>query len=128
MMNELMFSDLLSLMKENLNEKLCIKSISDNEYQIGDDGFNRSLENFTQINFRVTDDKLTILWFYLMIQNKGIGSKVMKWLIEFCMENNITTIEIRNVAKDNEAMKKFLNKFQFEIITTGDFMDFRKIL
>lgn len=127
-MNRLMFRELINIMKENLNEELYIKSNSENSYVIIDNGVNTEEEKFTQINFRIEGNTFIISWFYLSKQNQGIGSKIMKWVIEFCVENSINVIEIRSVKQDKEGMKKLLNKFDFKIIKSSEFMDFRKVL
>lgn len=127
-MDRLMFSELLNIMRENLNEELYIKSNGQNSYVITDNGLNIDDQNFTQINFRIEDNTFIIPWFYLSKQNEGIGSKIIKWFIEFCMENGINAIEIKSVKQDKRGMKKLLNKFDFQIIKPGEFMDFRKVL
>lgn len=127
MFDKLIFRGLLNLMEEDLNEKLNIKQDRDNKYVITDNGLNTDEEKFTQINFRFEGNTLIIPWFYLSKKNEGIGSKILKWFIEFCIENDITAIEIRGVKQDKEGMKKLLNKFDFKLIKSGEFMDFRKV-
>jgi GNAT superfamily N-acetyltransferase len=129
MFDRLMFKELLFFMMESLNEKLIIKQDGDSKYVITDNGINTDEENFTQINFRFENNTLIIPWFYLCKQNKGIGSNIMKWFIEFCIENGINAIEVRSVRQDKQGMKKLLKKFGFEMIQSDDeYMSFRKVL
>lgn len=127
-MDRLLFIELLNIMKENLKEELYIRANGFNSFVITDNGLNTEKENFTQINFRIEGNWFIIPWFYLSKQNEGIGSKIMQWVIEFCRKNNITAIEIRGVKQGKEGMKNLLNKFDFFMIKSGEFMDFRKEL
>lgn len=128
MFDKLMFRGILNIMREDLNEKLNIKQDEDSKYVITDSGLNIDEEKFTQINFRFEGNTLIIPWFYLSKQNEGIGSKILKWFIEFCMKNDINVIEIRGVKQDKQGMRKLLNKFEFKVIESGEYMDFRKVL
>lgn len=127
-MDRLLFIELLNIMKDNLKEELDIRTNGSNSFVITDNGLNTKKENFTQINFRLEENSFIIPWFYISKQNKGIGSQIMQWFIEFCTKNAIEGIEIRGVKQDKEGMKNLLNKFNFSMIKSGEFMDFRKEL
>lgn len=127
-MDRLMFIELLNIMKENLDEELYIRPNGSNAFVITDDGLNIEKEDFTQINFRLEGNSFIIPWFYISKHNKGIGSRIIQWFIEFCTKNDIEEIEIRGVKQDKEGMKNLLNKFNFSMIKSGEFMDFRKEL
>lgn len=127
-MDRLLFIELLNIMKDNLKEELDIRANGSNSFVITDNGLNIEKENFTQINFRIEKNSFIIPWFYLSKQNEGIGSQIMQWFIEFCTKNSIKAIEIRGVKQDKEGMKKLLNKFNFDMIKSDEFMDFRKKL
>jgi hypothetical protein len=126
MFDKLMFRGLLNFMTEDLNEKLNINQDGDNNYVITDSGLNIESEKFTQINFRFECNTLIIPWFYLSKPNEGIGSKIVKWFIEFCTENNMIAIEIRGVKQEKQGMKALLNRFNFRKIKSGEYMNFRK--
>lgn len=128
MLKKTIFNDLVKLMSKELNTHIVIKDNGTDKFVIYDYDSDIEEEEFTQINFRFENNTLIISWFFLKQKNLGIGSKIMKWFIEFCEESNIFSIEIRAVSRDKEGMLRLLNKFGFKKVKSGEYMDFKKEL
>lgn len=120
------FNDLVSFMTTELNQQLFIRQYEGNKFSISEIGLNRDEEKFTQINFRFEGNGLIVPWFYLKIEKSGIGTKILQWFIQFCLDNNISEIEIRGVGIDKRGMKRLLDIFGFKIKKSGEFMDYIK--
>ncbi len=56
-------------------------------------------------------------WIYLNNQRKGIGTRIVNELIEFCKKNGISQIWFCNVS--TEVGENFFSKFGYDKITTS---------
>ncbi|WP_434306009.1 GNAT family N-acetyltransferase [Clostridium botulinum] len=61
-----------------------------------------------------------ISWLYLLHTERGTGTKILKWFIDYCERNNIKEIRIQNIEKQNKAMRKLCEKFGFEEIEENE--------
>lgn len=64
----------------------------------------------------ILDDEVAIKWIYLNVQNKGLGTKIIQWLITYCRQNNIKRISIRLVDEGNDNMIYLAEKLGFKVI------------
>jgi len=128
MFDKLDFNDLVKILREDLDANIIIEDKGNNKFVLIENDANLSETEFTQINFRFERDVLIIPWFFIKKSGLGIGTRVMEWFVNFCLENSIVAIEIRGVKKDKEGKKKRLDKFDFMIIRQGEYMDYRKLL
>lgn len=128
MFNKDDFKGLIDILSENLEEKLYVKQKSIDKFHISDCGVSKNNKDFTQLELRVEQQTLIISWLYLSKPNVGIGTKIIEWLIKLCIDNNISTIEVRTVDKNNIAMKRLLNKFKFVIKNSDKFDDYIRVL
>ncbi len=67
------------------------------------------------INFEVTDHEVVLRLLYLNVRSKGLGTKIIKWLINYCISENIDKILIRCVEKNNIIMNALAKKFGFTV-------------
>ena len=112
--------ELIDLVSEVEMKKLQNYSKKKGHYDIAPVGTVGSpIENDTArptIIFDIFDDELAIKWIYLNIRNKGLGTKIVRWLITYCIQNSINKISIRLVDEGNDNMIYLAEKLGFKII------------
>lgn len=55
--------------------------------------------------------ELRLQWLYLNKQRKGIGTKIINELIQFCSNNDIESLVLSPVSKNNIISQKFCESF-----------------
>ncbi|NBI07643.1 hypothetical protein [Senegalia massiliensis] len=110
------FESLKKIMEDNLEEnlyfkkpKITITDMSDKE------------ESYTFVQFRFKDNTLKIPQLYLSKKNTGTGTKILIWLEEFCINNGITKIQLKNIWKRgtseySKEMHNIIKKLGYEVI------------
>lgn len=71
-------------------------------------------DGIVDVRLTLKDDILSITNFYLLKQHIGTGTKIVEWCIDYCMNHNISTLQIRSVATDKIGMRKLCKNFNFE--------------
>ncbi len=56
-------------------------------------------------------------WIYLINLKRGIGSGVVRMILDFCRANGIMIFQIRAIHKDNNGMLALGKKFGFKMIS-----------
>lgn len=125
-----LFTELIEIINDGLNAKITLKQIEADKFVIDETDNISNEENFTQINFRFEKNILIIPWFYLRKPKQGIGSRIIEWFINFCLENDISAIEIRGVGKDKAVMQHLMNKYNFSPnkVSEEDYKDYKRIV
>ncbi|MZP31035.1 hypothetical protein GTO91_15055 [Heliobacterium undosum] len=81
--------------------------------------------NFLQITFRINEETLVLSWLYLLHENKGTGSRIIEWLINYCTMNNLNIFKIVNVERNKKGMRELCKKYNFfEIKCKEEFSDY----
>lgn len=111
--------ELIDIVSEAENKKLTNYSNEKNRYDIApidSDGSPVSDASARPtIAFKVYDDEVALQWLYLNIQNQGIGTKIVEWLIDYSKFKGIRKMSIRLVEEDNKSMVTLAGKFGFEV-------------
>jgi len=64
------------------------------------------------IRYNEKNNLLVLSWIYIYSEGKGIGSKVIEVIIDFCKRNRIDRFSINSIRKDNKAMLALGSKFK----------------
>jgi len=116
--------ELIKLVSEVENKQIINHSRDENYYYIypvvsvGDPQNDASAR--PTINFEVTDDEVKLRLLYLNVRSKGLGTKIIRWLIDYCVSENINKLSIRTVEKNNIIMKALARKFAFKVNKEND--------
>lgn len=89
-------------------------------YSIGNPATDDSARPALECRFDESNDTFILSWIFLINQNQGIGSGIVRIIQEFCRCNSIKKFEIRTIRNQNEAMKSIGKKFGFKVIPDNE--------
>jgi GNAT superfamily N-acetyltransferase len=77
-------------------------------------------DRFFQVELRFRGDTLRVAWLFLIHTHKGTGTKILKWLIDYCKCKGIANFEVWCVENTNIAMKNLCHKLGLHVCRNED--------
>lgn len=98
-------------------------SVKFSKFEETENGVNISLtseemgakNSFFQVELRFRGDTLRVAWLYLIHTHKGTGTKILRWLIDYCKRKNVANFEVWSVENANIVMKKLCHKLGLQV-------------
>lgn len=125
----MIIEELIDLLSEEESKCLVNHSSRKSRYDIAPlDSAGSPIEDSTArptLVFDVLDEEVVLRWIYLNKQGEKLGSNIIRWFIKYCKYNNYQRMSIHLVNKENYAMRRLAEKFDFVIDNdNGDTVDY----